>query len=631
MYCKGAWRLVLSAAVLLAGCATHPAQPRNEGIAFLRFENLGSDPSADWIGRAIPFIVDAEMAGAPNLKVANSAQIHTINRALGVRAVSAPGISAERTAALTEGVGRIVYGNYWTGAGKLHARIWVEDPQTQKITRTFEISGPAGDAIGAATQIARQFSPRTAAFSTSSNDAMRAYAQGMESTKLPEAIALNEQALAADPKFAPVYRTLAELYLQRQDRDAAKAILARGLKQEGLPPNERARISVDAASLENDMAAKQQALADLAKIEPRDAAGLQSLAQVAMSRHDYAAAEEAYKKILAIEPQNTTALNEYAYAATYAGHFDDGAAALKRYHAMRPKDANALDSLGDISLLTNRYKEAEAAYNEARKINPDFNNNSDLFKAAMARVMTGDIPGADAIYNQYIGARTVGHDANAPLLHSEWLWLTGRRKQGETEMLAFARTAESHNDPGTASRAYSGMALWNLMAGDRAGGLDMAQKAITAAGPKPSAVVVIARFLAQPTAPAGEWQSRTERFIPNPSQSAVRDQMLGFALLLDGRFEAAKAPLQRLYDTTGVTGYEGIAVLLGWCDIQTGNVAAAAPAIALTPIPPPEGLDTFMPLWFPRLFELRATVARKNGKEAEANQDMALFQKLSGK
>ncbi len=638
MYCKpprlGVSRATLSAAfaaLLLAACATHPAPPRNDAVAFLRFENLGADPSADWIGRAIPFILSAELADAPNLKVATSAQIHTINRALGVRPISAPGISAERTAALTDGAGRIVYGNYWASGGKLHARIWVEDPRTQKITRTFEISSAAGDAIGAATQIARQFSSRTAAFSTSNNDVIRAYSQGMEAVNLPAAIALNEQALAVDPKFGPVYRTLAELYLQRQDRDAAKAILARGMKQEGLPEIERARIRVDAASLDNDIAAKQQALAALAKIQPRDAAGLQSLAQVAMSRHDYAAAEDAYKKALAIEPENTNVLNEYGYAAAYAGHFDEGAAALQKYHAMRPNDPNALDSLGDINLLVNRYPQAEAAYNEAHKINPNFNNNSDLFKAAMARAMTGDLAGAEAIYGQYIGARTLGHDANAPLLHSEWLWLTGRRKQGETEMLAFSHTAESHNDQGTASRAYSGIALWDLMAGDRAGALDMAQKAVAAAGPQPSAAVVIARFLAQPSATAEEWQSRTERFIPNPAQSSLRDQMLGFALLLDGRFEAARAPLKRLYDTTGSSGYEGITILLAWCDVQTGNVAAAGPELAFTPIPPADGLDSFMPLWFPRLFELRATVARKAGKEAEARQNLDLFAKLSGK
>lgn len=631
MYCRPGWRAAIAAAVLFAGCSSQSSRPQGERIAFLRLENLGQDQSADWIGRAIPIVLDAELAGVSNLNVANSSRIHALDRAFGVRPISAPGISAERVAALAEGANRLAYGDYWTRGGKLFVRVWVEDPQAGRILRTFEISAPAGDVIGAATQIARQFSPRPAAFSTSSNAALRDTALSMEAKDLPQAIAASEEALAADPKFGPAYRTLAELYLQKQDRDAAKAVLARGLRQEGLPPLEHARIAVDAASLEGDAAARQQSLAALAKLEPGNARTWESLAQVATTRHDYAASVEAYKKALEIEPANTSLLNESAYADVYAGHFEDGVAAIKRYRALRPKDANALDSFGDINLLTNRYQEAAAAYSDATKTDPNFNGNCDLYKAAMARAMSGDLAGADALFGQYIAARTLAHDPAAPLLHSEWLWLTGRRKQGAAEMLAFAHTAESHQDVGTASRAYSGMALWSLMAGDRPGAQEMAQKAVAAAGQKPSAAVVIARFLAQPSASVEEWQSRVARLAPNPAQTTVRDQMLAFALLLDGQFEAAKAPLQHLYDVTGTAGYEGITVLLAWCDVETGKFQDADPLLALTPVPPTNGLDTFMPLWFPRLFQLRAEVARKSGKAAGANQNQELFEKLSGR
>ena len=37
-----------------------------------------------------------------------------------------------------------------------------------------------------------------------------------------------------------------------------------------------------------------------------------------------------------------------------------------------------------------------------------------------------------------------------------------------------------------------------------------------------------------------------------------------------------------------------------------------------------------MPLWFPRIFELRAAVAAKAGKADEAKQNLELFRKLSG-
>jgi hypothetical protein len=107
--------------------------------------------------------------------------------------------------------------------------------------------------------------------------------------------------------------------------------------------------------------------------------------------------------------------------------------------------------------------------------------------------------------------------------------------------------------------------------------------------------------------------------------------MLAFALLLDRQFAAAKVPLQKLYDASGTSAVEGLPVLLAWANVETGDVAAAAPLLAQTPVPPSGGIDGFMPLWFPRVFELRAVVAEKAGKSDEATRYRELFGKLSGR
>ena len=123
--------------------------------------------------------------------------------------------------------------------------------------------------------------------------------------------------------------------------------------------------------------------------------------------------------------------------------------------------------MGDLYLITNRYREAEDFYSQAHKADPNFNGNADLFKAAMARAMMGDLPAADDLDKQYILARTAAHDPNAPFKQPEWLWLTGRHKQALTELQAYARTAESRQDRSAATRAYAGIAIWDLMANDR--------------------------------------------------------------------------------------------------------------------------------------------------------------------
>jgi tetratricopeptide (TPR) repeat protein len=576
-------------------------------------------------------VLEAQLTGVPDLSVIGTAQMHAVDRAFGVRPVSAPGVSAERQQALAAGANRMAYGDFAVRGGRLYARLWLEDPQTQAIVKVAEVSTAADDVIGAASGLARQFAAHPGPYFTHNQAAIRAYAQGLEAKGIEPAMASMEEAIAADPDFGPAYRTLSELKLQQKDRDGALAVLHRALAGAGIAPLERARIQLDIANIESDRAARQEALAALAKLEPRNGRTWQALADVAMTRHDYAAAIDGYRRALEIEPENSTLLNQLGYANTYAGRFDEGMAALAKYRTLRPKDPNALDSMGDLNLLTNRYREAENFYLQAHKLEPNFNANADLFKAAMARVMTGDVAGAEDLYKQYIAARTVGHDVNAPFKHAEWLWLVGRRKEARAELLAFAQTAETRGDRPTASRAYAGIAIWDLIANDRPGAQEMSQKALGLADKSSATGAVIARFLAQPSASAAEWESRADRFVPNPAESGLRNQMLAFALLLDRQFAAAKVPLQKLYDASGTAAIEGLPVLLAWANVETGDFSAAAPLVAQTPVPPSGGIDSFMPLWFPRIFDLRAVVAEKAGKSDEAKRYRELFGKLSGR
>ncbi len=489
----------------------------------------------------------------------------------------------------------------------------------------------ADDAIGAATSLARQLAANPVAFPAHNSQAIRAYAQALESREIGQSAAYFQQAVTADPDFGPAYRSLAQIDVQRQDRDGALALLDRALARNSMVPVERARIQLEAAAIRNDPAAKQQALTTLAKLEPGSVSTWQDLAVTAMTRHDYSTAMEAYRRALQIEPANVTLLNEFGYAAVYAGHFDDGAAAVRKYQSLSPNDVNALDSMGDLYLIANRYGEAEGFYEQARKKDPNFRNNCDLFKAAMARAMMGDLPAADELARQYAAARAQAHDPAAALHYSQWLALTGRRKEGLAGLEAYARTAEGRHDNAMASRAYASLTIWDLIFGDRPAAQATVQKAMPLAVPASSGAVAIARFLAQPPASPDEWRDRAGRFVPNPAQAQVRDEMLAYALVLDRQFAAAKAPLQRMYDATGTTSYEGLPVALAWCEIEGGNPEAAAPLLAHTPVPPITGVTTFLPLWFPRIFELRAAMDEKSSKHAEAGANRELFNKLSGK
>jgi Tfp pilus assembly protein PilF len=656
--------VLLAIALLLgtAGCSRivpkNAAKPEPQRFAILRFENLSAGSDADWIGRALEEVLSAELSGAPGLSVISTGELHAFDRNLGARPISAPGISAERADALAAGANRLGYGEYSVRAGRLYARLSIEDAHTGRMAKVITVSTGANDVLGAATDFARQFGARLAPYPTRNLDCLRAYAEALESHNASDTAASLDRALAADPNFGPPYRMLAQLDAQRGDRAGAIAELDRALARgDAIAPIERARIAVEAAGLSGDSAARMQALAALAKLEPANPRTWQTLAETAMSRHDYRQAEDAYRRALEQESESATLLNELGYTAAYAGDFDAGFAALHHYQQLRPNDANVLDSLGDLNYLSGHLREAEDLYLQANKRDPNVlpgGPDGDLFKAAMARIMTGDIAGADELEKKFIDARAAAHDSSAPFRELQWFWLTGRRTEAYRKLQALAlalehpsqRTDQPTSQPTgqtaaqtagqpagqpAASHAYAELAVWSLMRGDRAAAAEMARKAASMATAATGAPAAISRFLAQPSVPAKEWSSRADRFLPGPAQDMVKQQMLAYALLLDGQVKAAAAPLQRLYDATGIAINEGLPVLLAWTHIESGNFEAAAPLLKLNPVPPHTGVNTFMPLYFPRIFELRSIVAAKAGKTDEARQDLDLYQKLSGK
>src|SRR6185312_3843964 len=271
------------------------------------------------------------------------------------------------------------------------------------------------------------------------------------------------------------------------------------------------------AELHSDASAKLKAQTDQARLEPENPRVWQSLAETAMTHHDYKQAADAYRRALALEPENANLLNQFGYAATWSGDYNGGVAALRRYQQLRPKDPNAIDSLGDLNFISGHFREAEGLYLQAHKDNPAFlptGPGGDLFKAAMARLMTGDIAGADELEKQYIAARAAAHDPNVPFRELEWLWLAGRRKQAHEKLLTLAGSFEQDAHKPEASHAYAEVAIWNLLLGDRTAAGEMAKKAASLATQTTAAPAIIAGFLSQPSATEAEWIKRAESFVP---------------------------------------------------------------------------------------------------------------------
>ncbi len=634
MSCKRravAWILIALAG--LVGCRKEPAGAPAGRIAVLRFENLSPDQSLSWMGRAFSEVIAAQLAngGPGGPVVVTSLRLHSFDRVLGVRPVSAPGISSERTEAVLAGAARIVYGEFTVRRGKLEARVTIENTGTGRMERTLAVSAPPGDVLAAAGEIARAIDASAAPYGTRSGAALSGYIHALEAGDAGAMEQSASAAIQADPDFAPPYRVLAQERLLRGDAPGAAAILEQALARgDRVPPLERARIELQAAEIAQDPNAQQAALLKLVKLDASDPAAWRALADGAMNHHDYRRAAESYRKAVEIEPGDTAAWNTLGYASAYAGDLAGGVAALRRYQALAPNDVNPIDSLGDIHLIQGKLADAMKFYQEASQKDPNFLNQGDLLKAAVAAYYSGDAAAADQAMERYFAARGKAQDPILEYRRAQWLWLRGQRTEGFRRMQAFAAANQNGALRDTASRAGAELSLWSLMLGDRAAAMQLAVKALGIASPAARGNALVAAFLAQDPAPASEWTVRAERLFGGAAQAGIRNFALAHALLLNREFPAAQLLLKQMWESGGTVADEGMPVMLAWADIETGRFDEAAPLLVFNPLPNTNGLTPYASFYLPRIFYLRGALAAKQSRAGDAASEFRKFLAFSG-
>ncbi len=619
--------LIAGFAALAVSCSQkHPSGPQH--LAVLRFENLTGDVTLDWMGRAASEVIGAELAGSPAISIVSSGTLHATDRLLGARPLTAPGISAERTAALLSGATRILYGRISRSGGSLRLDAALIDPARQKIDRTLTARSPASASIiGLADSLVRELQTPVRPFETQNPTALREYCAGLESTDAAEAAQLYSRAVAADPNFGEPYVAWAQTAASRHNKAETEQILALATARgSAISALARARLATIAAGLSGDPAAEARALDALARLTPADQVLLSQLAQANLNARNFKAAAVAFKKALAAEPADAALLNQLGYAEMYAGNLAGAVSALNEYARLRPDDPNALDSLGDVHFYLGQFAQAETYYQRAFEKDRNFNGGGELMKAARARLMTGDVAAADRVFNQYLDARRQARDPLAEFRRAEWEFLSGRRKQAVERMQRFAGGLPADLAAAVASEAYAQAAVWEWQLGNQARARELASKA---AAPRATGPAIMARFLTGPAGPVAGWQARAQQMLPQPEQERTRKLMLAYALLLHKEFLPAEPVLSDLCRHTPPEPSEILPVLQAWARVESGHPEQAAGLIERNPVPNVRP-EIFGSLAFPRLLFLRAAVLEKQGRREEAAANYRLFLAVSG-
>ncbi len=415
-----------------------------------------------------------------------------------------------------------------TAGGEIRMTATEEDVATHKSMRT--VTGKGASPIEALSRLARNLSPRAGPPPTSNPEAFQDWARALDAPSA-EGVPLLEKATQLDPNLGPAWIALVSVHLAKGDRAAAEDALSRA-KQHQIDPLSRARLDLVAADLGGDRLARFVAMRKVVALSPGDMILLRALAEADVSAGQFPEGAADWKKMADGSPNDPLAWNSLGYARAYADDYAGAMAGLREYERLRPKDANPSDSMGDVNYLFGKFTEAAADYLEAHRKQPGFQQFADLYKAAWAKFRAGDKAGADSLFAQFRAARlkAVPSDPAPALLEADWQYRTGRQKE------AFATLhnllSETRSERALAA-GYAQLTIFDLLQNDRA----QAAKDAAAMGPRISdRVAFLARFAAQPSASASEWQARADRIPPS---TQLRDAALGYALLLDGKRDAA--------------------------------------------------------------------------------------------
>jgi len=571
-------------AIILAGC-THQKSSAPERLAVVPFENLSTNTEFDWLGKALSAAVAEDLTGLPTIYTQG---VDSFDGAYAMHA------------------SRAVEGYFVQSNGRLEVHATVRDLASRKTIATFDLNQPMTQGtIALANGLAKKLRADARAFPTTNEGAYRAYGEALEGGDRAAVSRALETASQDDPRFSLVYLERAQVLAGAGDRAGALQVIETA-KRGPSDPITGAKMGLFEASLEGNRAAQQRDLEALVGLTPADSKVFEELGQVQSADRKFADAARSYASASSLNPEDAQLWNELGYARSYGGDLNGARSALEEYQRRVPtENVNPVDSLGEVSFYSGDFAAAEKYFLEADKRNAAEFNGADMLKAAQARLMTGDLAGADALFDRYAKRRS-----RMPFESAQWRFVTGRRAAAmeavETMLPSLAGDARS--------LASNQLAIWKFLTGDKKTAEQLAsQAAESALGPAARNLSGSIQAILDPSA--------------RPAGSRLED---AYEQLFSGKFAEATPLLETLYRQSDPHNDGEIRTLLAWTYVQTGRADAARSLIDTYPIPLSSSDLMFVSLIFPRFLFVRGAVLQQEGKRAEAKAAYTLFLKYSG-
>jgi tetratricopeptide (TPR) repeat protein len=593
---------VLLAALLTAGCSRQP-KPIVERLAVVPFENLTGDPALDWVGPVLAEAVVEQLTGSaafqPNifLRLSDAAM-------------------ARGTLALR--------GYFILASGRLRLVVARERLPDGKVTATDTLDGAVPEGMPAiADALAHRLDAGARPPDTHSVEALRALLEVKAGADPAAALPAFARAVSADPDFGPAYVAWAQVLLARGDRDGLRTVLEKARARGGrIAELRRAELAALAAAAGPDRAARTQALVALARMLPADAELLVRLAGERTAARRDAEAAELYRKAIALDPLNGSFWNQLGYSEVRRNNLAAARAALAEYQRVAPQEANPLDSMGDVHFCFGAFADAAGYYLQAYAKDPSFMGSATLYKAARARLMTGDVAAADELFRRYEQARRQAGNRLSDYAGAQWLYLVGRRPEAVARMRTLAgppAAASAGISPELAELAQAQLSAWAVADGNLEEARRLAQGVLgRSQSPMAKTTALLALMLSDPSA------------SPRLPEGPLKTLGVSCRLLLSKQYAEAAKLLTPLAAATDPLAPEQVNVLLAWALVESGRAREAGPLLDVYGVPQPGLEPPFGFLTFPRVFLLKAQTLAAQGRLQDAAQMRGLYRKLSG-
>ena len=569
-------RVCLLVLLLTTACSKRE-QPAVERLAILPFELLSAEGETDLVG---PALLANALAAVPNL---NPIPVDSMEQAYARHA------------------NRFLH-TYLvvTRGSKLKLEAGIEDARSHKMSRNLHIEGDRSSGMGwMLAKLAKEISPEAKVVAGPSTEAYEQLNRALQTADFAAQDEAFAAALKLDPHFGAAYEDWTKVLLARGNRDRAAEIAQKG-EAAGVNDFSQVTLTYLQARAQADNETQISALKKLLALAPSDSEAYEHLGELQFAGRHFADSAAAYREALRLDPANGTLENMHGYAEAFAGNMDQARVALKTYGEAAPEQqGNALDSLGEVDFGAGDFAGADAAFLAAQEKN---SGSGDWLKAAQARLLMGDLAGADQIFARFSKKPSVYQQA-------QWDFLTGRRKRALEKLQAEA--GESSGD--AAALLWAQIAIWQLQMGDRAG-----------------AGASVRKVMAQPASPARNARAGLATFlVQGGSPSSGVPFVDALSLIFRQDFQAALPLLEQVYARTIPTTDGQVRVLLAWASIETGHFDRARELLRIVPIPLASGDPMFTSLIFPRYFALRAALLAREGKQTEAQKDRQLFDRYS--